>query len=401
MRQTALKLLMWIVPVIVLLFRSVPCLAVVHGDAELLKIVAMQHKANFESILTWQGEAIEEKTSTQGDRYNYHLRNTCVFAYDRVRQAVRWNKETEKTLCVIDGKQIDDFEAGTRAAMIRGDSFYNYRRTGPVDDKSRSLSISSARRGVSQGEFGLDPRYYFSDPQGGGTLHGRLMFLYKSAKSPKLHEWHIKREGDIVTLEVQSGKDGANASRYVFDMSRGGNLIRYSNTNPTVTNLYEYEYEQNADVWVLRSYKWTNRDSRRTPELNTVMSVTWANTIVNIPLAEDEFSIEKLGIKPGEHIHDMKVGLVYRYGETGQDGWELPKELDVPGTPTVQIDPGAEAAPEVDSRPGTLTPQANETLSAPLEGAEVSTYIYFCVIIVIAVVLAGVAYKIARRPRKE
>jgi len=74
---------------IVVSLTPLPCLAGIQGDVELLKTVALRHKANFESILTWKGEAFEERTSTIGDWFDSMIKNKCTFAYDQLRGAVR------------------------------------------------------------------------------------------------------------------------------------------------------------------------------------------------------------------------------------------------------------------------------------------------------------------------
>ena len=81
-------ILTFIVFISVVSLTSQTCLAIVHGNTELLKIVAMKHKSNFESILTWKGEAFEVRTSTQGDWYDYLMKNKCTFAYDRLQHEV-------------------------------------------------------------------------------------------------------------------------------------------------------------------------------------------------------------------------------------------------------------------------------------------------------------------------
>ena len=103
--------------IIIILLTLQPCQAIIKGDVELLKTIALQHKLNFESILTLKGEAFEERTSTRGDWYEYVIKYKCTFAYDKLRDAVRWNKEPQECRRIEHGEPTLDF--------IGVDSHYN------------------------------------------------------------------------------------------------------------------------------------------------------------------------------------------------------------------------------------------------------------------------------------
>ena len=222
---------------ILILILPDPSLAVVHGDAELLKNVALLHRGNFESILTLKGQAIEEMTSTQGDSYDYMISNRCTFVYDQVSGAVRWNKQTEKNHLLMDGKVGRDPDAGYSSAMVKDQTSYKYRALGRRDGKKTyHLVVGPQKFAARWGTSCLDPRYFMSDPAGGGDMHGRLMFLYEAANDPKLGEWHVTQVGNSVTLAAHFVKDGDNTVRYVFDLSKGGNLVEYLNKTPRGLN---------------------------------------------------------------------------------------------------------------------------------------------------------------------
>lgn len=140
------------------------------------------------------------------------------------------------------------------------------------------------------------------------------MFLYDAANDPKLHEWYVKREGGLVTLEVQFGENNDKIEKYIFDLSIGGNLIEYYNKTPTADNIRKYEYETNSGVWVLKSYKYTNVTRRKDGDLRTTRSINWGNSVVNVPFEEDEFTLEKLGLRQGDDIHDRRLNMRYKYG---------------------------------------------------------------------------------------
>ena len=139
------------------------------------------------------------------------------------------------------------------------------------------------------------------------------MFLYDGANNPKLSEWYVKRVGDFVTLEVQFGENNNKIEKYVFDLSSAGNLVEYYNKTPSAENTREYTYEEKSGVWILKSFKRTNITHREDADLRSTRTINWSKSVVNVPFEEDEFTLEKLGLKYGDDIHDHNLGGRYKY----------------------------------------------------------------------------------------
>jgi len=312
MLRSTFIILGFAVLIIVVPLTSQPCLAIVQGDAELLKIVALKHKSNFESILTWKGEAFEERTATQGDWYDYMMKNKCTFAYDQLRGAVRWNKEPQENHCINHGEPQIDILANYNSEMFKDQSYYKYNGY-EQPDKSviHGLVIDSPKRASGWQEHGLDPRYLFNEPAG-GTVHGKLMFLYNNANVETSYDYYVKREGDLVILQVS--RDEARTHKVVYDLSRGGNVVEDYNKTPTAENIRKYEYEEKLGIWILKSYKRTNSSHRKNGEVyKSTITINWSNSVVNVPFKEDEFTVEKLGVKHGDSISDHRINKGYRY----------------------------------------------------------------------------------------
>ena len=125
---------------IIVLLTPFPCLSGgIKGDKELLKTVALKHKANFESILTWKGEAFEERTSTKKvDDYDFMLNSKLTFAYDQLQNAVRWNCEPQEYHSEYKGESFSDTSFGYNSAMITEKASYTYRKSG-ADQYGMSL----------------------------------------------------------------------------------------------------------------------------------------------------------------------------------------------------------------------------------------------------------------------
>jgi len=212
MKRSTSIILNFAVLIIVVHLTSPLCLAIIKGDKELLKIVALKHKANFESILTWKSEAFEERTSTQGDSYNYMLKSKFTLAYDQLQNAVRWNMEPQEHHAEKNGVRFKPSLSRYNSGMITDQASYTYRCSG-TDAKGNEVYrviIAGPERGVKEAAHsGLDPRYFYNDA---GIIHiySRLMFLYEHANNPKLTERYVKREGNhvIMTLEKKTDEGG-------------------------------------------------------------------------------------------------------------------------------------------------------------------------------------------------
>lgn len=303
--------------IIIILLTLQPCHALIKGDMELLKIIALKHKSNFESILTWKGEAFEERTSTRGDWYEYMIKNKCTFAYDQLRDAVRWNKEPQECRRVQHGEQQLDFigeDNNYNSTMFKDGTYFKYSGFGQPNDKNKvfhNLVIGETEMAKGSEGHCLDPRYFLSYP-GGITIYSRLMLLYNHANDKTEVGRSVKREGDLVTL--QYSPDETRTSREVYDLSARGNMVEYYSKTPTVEITKNYTYEKKSGVWILKSFVITTINHRKNGEIQKwTRMVNWTNSVVNVPFEEDEFTLEKLGVKHGDHISDHRVNKGYRY----------------------------------------------------------------------------------------
>jgi hypothetical protein len=408
LRTTSSIIMSFAVMTIVVSLTSFPCLAVIHGDVELLKTIALKHKANLESILTWKGEAFEERASTRGDSYDYMLKNKCVFAYDQLEDAVRWNREPQEIRFVKNGKTQYSTFSNYNSAMIKRQTSFDYQGSG-LDRNNKAtyhLVIGQPARVERKGNHGLDPRYFFKNCRD-IPIYKKLMNLYDIANNPKFVEpkpveTYVKREEDHVTLTIDTTVKGQPImEKFVFDLSAGGNLVEYYNKGPTYENHREYEYEEKSGVWVLKSFKKMNITHRKNGEVSrSTRTINWSSSIVNVPFEEDEFTLEKLGVKHGDDIHDLKVGMRYKYKDVLHDSdmLDLLDTADLPEGAVVQDnddlnDDLNEPSKEVVTVAEREMLQTSETTHGT-KGTR--TYIYV-IIILSAIGFAGVAYRLARR----
>jgi hypothetical protein len=321
---------------LLLLFAAVavrPALGnIFEGDVELLKKAASVHKANFDSLRTWKGEASEEITATGEGRPDYLARNKITFAYDRVHSAVRWDKDPQEFHA---GPGAEDYaaEADHQSNMIIGGTSYYYSWVGwTAENGARSYDLivggpeRSSNWGASQFNIGL----FFAHPASELPGDEELMRVYNLARMPKERaydektgrrlEGQVTQNGDLVIVKIELTLDTEGnkvINKDVYDLSRGGNLIECHNVSPDADNLYTYEYEEKAGVWVPKSCtrvtaaKKSNGEYRR-----RTRTIKWGTSTLNVPFAENEFTLAKMGMQPGDQIHDHRAGP-RRYPYTG------------------------------------------------------------------------------------
>jgi hypothetical protein len=406
MLQKNSTIIRFIVLAIIVLLRPFPCLSGgIKGDRELLKTVAQKHKANFESILTWKGEAFEERRSTKKvDNYSYMLKSKITFVYDRSRYASRWNREPQEFHAEVNGESFSGTFAKYNSAMITRKAACTYRKSGTdqYGNDTFRVIVYEPRDGVRKiGNQGFDPRYFFNNA-GRYDLYEHLMLLYENADNPKLTERHVKRQGDHVIMTLEKVvEDGIRTEKQVYDLSAGGNMVEFYNSGPTCENHREYEYEEKSGVWIMKSYKRLNITHHEDGILRSTRTVRWSNSVVNVPFEEDEFTLAKLGLRPGDLIQANQIGVMYEYGvdDVNLDMLvpdNMHDEVKVRGVSEKpdEVNPAAqkEDANEVDS-----AADGKILLTSEAKHDEKGARTYFYVIIVAIVIsLAAVAYKLLR-----
>jgi len=94
------------------------------------------------------------------------------------------------------------------------------------------------------------------------------------------------------------------------------NVVEFYNSGPGYENHRKYEYEEKSGVWVLKSYKrWNTTHHKDNKEpLRSTRTITWSNSVVNVPFEEDEFTLVKMGVRVGDDIQDERLGMLYKYG---------------------------------------------------------------------------------------
>jgi len=295
----------------------------IHGDLELLKALQVQHDASVESIVTWKGSAVWQRSMVRGDNYEYSQTTEVDFALDQPGDRARWNQRTRLDRFLLDGREPSGPpppEIGARNGMVMGNRFYRYEVPVAEEEWPTHTLVIQERRYAQGAEsvFTFDPRLYLSK-----RVSGKMRSLYESAKDPKVGNWYVTRKGDLVTVEARFGLGGRSIKRYVFDLAKGANVVSEYMKGSGVDHRMTYEYEKIDGVWLPSSLM--DRVVNISGGVKSVLTnqVKWSNSSVNRELGKGEFSLASLGVQPGDWIQDELAHLRFKYLGDAEDV-ELP-----------------------------------------------------------------------------
>jgi len=331
-----------------------PAKAGVEGDVELLKLTAMAHKDNRERICTWQGYVEIEQTYKDVNGVMLQQKAGTPFLLDRKQDAIRWKWIPEQRLARKQGQLVPDGEwLETVSSMTKDDAFYNYSHaiTTVMGQKLNTLVIwprAKARR-YSTAEC-FNPMWYLTGHMTKCTddLAERLMFFYRQAKNPNFSDVSVTRDGNLVILEVG---DEILLNHHEFDLSKGGNIVKYYAKSEKGTELRRWTYGQKDGVWVPKTFVFEHRlnSPRRDGITARIRKVTFVEHTLNRPIPASEFSLEKLGVKVGDRVTDRIMGLSYVYG--GSEKFPLEDEdLFLKETKAIQAKPSVKSAMETEEK---------------------------------------------------
>ena len=291
-----------------------PATAGTKGDIELLRLVATGHQANRAKIRTWQGRAQIEVIYADANGVIMRDKQNVDFLSDRSRDATRWkwthNERYVREGLEIEGHPVPDNLLETINAMTTRGGFYRLapaittregRRLNTVviwpSEKARSGSYSDC----------FDPMWYLTGHMTKclDDLVERLAFLYRRVKNEGISDIIAKREGDLVLLQVG---DEHLLNRHTFDLSKGGNVVKYCAASDDGTELREWTYEQVDGTWLPKTFVFSHnvKSPGTYGETSRTRSVTFVENILNDRIPVSQFSFEALGYQDGEQVTDQR-----------------------------------------------------------------------------------------------
>jgi len=305
------------------------------GDIELLRLVATAHQANRARIKTWQGRTQIEVIDADANGVIMRDRQTVDFLSDCSRGVTRWkwthNERYVRKGLQIEGHPLPDTLLETLNAMTTRGGFYR-RAPAIITREGQRLSTTviwppeRALRASNTDCF--DPMWYLSGHITKCTddLIDRLAFLYRRVKNEGVSHIIATSQGDLVFLQLG---DENLLNRHTFDLSKGGNVVKFYAHSDTGTELREWTYEQIDSTWIPKTFMFSY-DVKSPDALGAtsrIRRVTFVENILNDPISVSQFSFKALGYLKGEQVTDQRPEDPFAYYETSRWEQKLAMEL--------------------------------------------------------------------------
>jgi len=309
------------------------------SDAEwqLLQEVAQARETNLAKISSWQGQAVVERKrgDTEGN-YKTHTYEQAYFASDNSSKSKRWIVKVHNADYIHDaapfyaGTWDDRDNPETYASILSENHRYQFNPSTLHPDGSWTNQLVIQERTSlhpNSGRERFEPFYFLNDRRGNAVNH--FVKIWKDEekrKSYPLGSQTVTRQEDIVTWNRQY--PGGQTSQYEFDLSKGGNLVRFVLDKSQEKVEVEWTLDADAQVWLPYTYERKLHTTSRGKELFRGEKVTFLKSNINDVLDEKDFQMERIGVQPGTQVADYVTGIVYKYGapETAKEFYYSKKD---------------------------------------------------------------------------
>jgi len=303
--------------------------AAITGDTELLKLIADGYEVNLEQLRTWKGNASINSSKVFGEwsderrpsNYKQELKYESEFLIDRELDAARWKCQTTEDIIEEKG-EVTQKDPTYFNGITKGESDYriNFSEIDKVENLPRTLVIR--KKEIMPQNFLSDtfnPIYAIEKEIGRSSkMANKLRFYAENANKTKT-DGSVTRKGDIVTFETRYRGDeyddyGEVVTRYVFDLSKGCNILEFSNISAINERHWKLDYENKSDVFVVKKISETYKNKRHGFDFTTTKEAVLATEMVNEPIDSTEFEYDKIGLRPGDYILDhIAGGIQYQW----------------------------------------------------------------------------------------
>jgi hypothetical protein len=160
----------------------------------------------------------------------------------------------------------------------------------------------------------FDPMYFFQCVRKDLPLW--LDAQCKSLADPEIAKkarYEIRRYGERVVLFCPFG---GGFNRFVFDCSSGCTVADYEAVGSDVKTRWTFAYEKLGGVFVPKTAKYRNVATRRDKTQSFFERDTaFQNQSVNQPIADSAFTLESMGLRPGDIVNDTLRGTTYEFSQ--------------------------------------------------------------------------------------
>jgi hypothetical protein len=290
--------------------------AQIQGDVELLKTAAEKYRANLEKPKTWRGE-LEWSQNSDNNEHKMKLLGECSinFACDYTLPAKRCAATEHKLINIIDGKE-KVLLPKWKFDLQKDGSYYVLLYTSDMKD-STHIAVKQdhpfKKPGLNFDMF--DPMYFFTDGEMDWDKY--YLYLYKSNQNldnsnllEHMANYSITRDKNIVYITFIPKNNPITSDVLQIDLSKGCNVTKREaiSNNPSlvINDSQKWLWEQVNDVWVPKEYI-KDMFVPQPKASESHYKIRWIKNEVNTPLAKDEFSLVKLGLRQGDIISDSRT----------------------------------------------------------------------------------------------
>lgn len=291
-------------------------------------MVAVKFRKNLDQLRTWHGNVRFFRSDVKDALFpnGYTRDSTIEFAYEAATRNYRYYVLTKNRLVHNGDKGVDERRDYVEAGLRRDNA--NYRRSFVLPDSGGGTGVRNGES-MAPGWHGANflPMYYFQ--VSGDFIDQKLNNYYRDFDNPLLNGT-VERRDDVVV--VRTPVDDV-VEEYYIDLAKGGNVTKWVNIFPLGDSITEvtvaWSFTKISDVWVPEVVERVEMPSDHSSVVSRT-TLTWTENHVNDALAEDEFSLARLGSHVGDRIADHRTG-----GVEYASGPDLPaRRTDSPPTPT-------------------------------------------------------------------
>lgn len=327
--------------------------------ADVLELIALRTKANYEEISSWQGRMnISENIHFYGKGADKRIRaiDTNSIACDSQHICEIANTIAEFTVDIHNGKLYSNIKPTVRYKAVDLDinipikentstpktktiltprssiwhmpdeKFHSKSQKGPP---GKMVFIESPENDNVKG-FVRDPRIYFNSGGEDKKLWETILQIKSNinerikeriAGYPHIEISSLNTENGIKYRILTTWKGGENyVTNYIrslieVDEAFGFNATMVELTNPDGVKLSskQYTYEKIGEIYIPKTVKNESRNSKGEPTFTS--EITIETTSTNKPLTEDTFSINNLGVEEDTLVSDNIKKAEFRFSK--------------------------------------------------------------------------------------
>jgi hypothetical protein len=290
------------------------------GDRQLLVEVATRYSENLAKLKTWKGKAEARKHSVANDPQEprdwlseWKVDFACAPG-DARDGSYRYDMDLYKHVAIVEGVEQPRLRP-TRSIGIYHNGVVS--QLDYVTDNPRAARIARISKGrLWEGGFhygSFDPLWFY-------TYSGTWLDEYLMRRVEVFDKEHangsVSREGDHITLINEFG--GVSIVQ-VMDLARGGNRVHYlcSETDQgfRLTTSIETTWTEINGCWTPDTVTYSNSTDREGSVETSSMKIHWTEQQVNREFKADEFSIDRLGLRPGDNVDNGITGKMEIVGD--------------------------------------------------------------------------------------